>query len=192
MRIVDHEQRRQKIAEVAMDLIAHEGLEATTLNRIARQMGASIRVITHYFADKDTLLLAVYRILALQGQAPIAEVLARDPADLAGALNVLCGSDEATLKRWRVYVAFWDKAARSPRFAAEQRLWIEKTLALIGEVIVARTGSAGEIRPLAMELISLVYGMSVQRTLDPESWAPEAIAAVIDRKVREVDLLRPS
>lgn len=187
MRIVDHEQRRQEIAEVAMELIANEGLEATTLNRIAKAMGASIRVITHYFADKDTLLLAVYRILALQGQAPIAAVLARDPADLAGALEVLCGSDEATLKRWRVYVAFWDKAARSPRFAAEQRLWIEKTLVLIGEVIVARTGSTDNVRELATELIAMVYGMSVQRTLDPESWTRAAIAAVIERKVREVD-----
>ena len=170
-----------------MDLIAREGLEATTLNRIARAMGASIRVITHYFADKDALLLAVYRMMALQGQAPIAAVLARDPADLASALTVLCGGDEATLRRWRVYVAFWDKAARSPRFAAEQRLWIDKTLAMISDVIVARTGNRDKVRELATELIALVYGMSVQRTLDPASWTPEAIAAAIARKVQEVD-----
>lgn len=135
--------------------------------------------------DRQTL---GYRRLALQGQAPIAEVLARDPADLAGALNVLCGSDEATLERWRVYVAFWHEAARSPMFAAEQRLWIEKTLALIGEVIVARTGRAENVRELATELIALVYGTSVQRRLDPARWTAEAIAAVIERKVREVDL----
>lgn len=188
MRIVDHEARRQEIAEVALDLIARIGLEATTLNRIATEMGASIRVITHYFADKDTLLLDVYRVLALEGQGPIREVLLRDPTDLAGALTALCGSDEATLKRWRVYVAFWDKAVRSPQFASEQRLWIERTLTTIGEVIVARNGRTANVRQLAMEMISLVYGMSIQRTLDPESWTPDAIASVIERKVREVDL----
>src|SRR5262249_2677813 len=129
MRIVDHEERRREIAEVAMDLIAREGLDTTTLGRIAKEMGASIRVVTHYFADKDSLLFFVYRLMALQGQAHLAEVLARDPADLAGALTALSGGDEATLRRWRVYVAFWDKAARSPQFAAEQRLWIETALA---------------------------------------------------------------
>ena len=189
MRIVDHDERRRDIAEVAMDLIAREGLEATTLNRIAQEMGASIRVITHYFADKDSLLLGVYRILAQQGQAPISAVLARDPADLVGALTALCGGDEATLKRWRVYVAFWDKAARHAQFAAEQRLWIERTLAMIGDVIVARTGNVENMRQIAMELISLVYGMSIQRTLDPGSWTSEAITSVIERNVQRLDAL---
>jgi AcrR family transcriptional regulator len=187
MRIVDHEERRREIAEVAMQLIAREGLEATTLNRIAAEMGASIRVITHYFADKDSLLLWVYRFMAEQGHAHVSSILARDPADLAGTLKALCGSDEATLKRWRVYVAFWDKALRSPIFAEEQRLWIERTLATIGGITVARSGDAGNAREQAMELISLVYGMSVQRMLDPTSWTPEAIASAIDRKLRETD-----
>ena len=189
MRIVNHDERRGEIAKVAMDLIAREGLEATTLNRIAKEMGASIRIITHYFADKDSLLLWVYQIMALQGQTPILEIISRDPKDLAGVLTALCGGDDATLKRWRVYVAFWDKAARSARFAAEQRLWIERTLATISDVIVARTGNAANVRQVATELISLVYGMSVQRTLDVESWTPEAIASVIERKVREIDFL---
>src|SRR5262245_11172531 len=100
MRIVDHDERRGEIAEVAMELIAREGLEATTLNRIAGEMGASIRVITHYFADKDTLLLWVYRMMAEQGQQHLAEVLARSPNDLAAMLISLSGGDEATLKRW--------------------------------------------------------------------------------------------
>jgi AcrR family transcriptional regulator len=188
MRIVDHDERRQEIAGVAMDLVAREGLEAATLNRIAREMGASIRVITHYFADKDSLLLWVYRAMAEQGQGPIADVLSRDPADLAGALTALCGGDEATLKRWRVYVAFWDKAARSPQFAAEQRQWIERTLDTIGGIIIARTGKTANVRQTATELISVIYGISIQRTLDPESWTPAAIASVIERNVRQLDM----
>jgi AcrR family transcriptional regulator len=185
--MVDHDERRREIAEVAMELIAREGLEAATLNRIAGEMGASIRIVTHYFADKDSLLLWVYRMMAEQGQKHLAEVLAHNPTDLAAMLTSMSGGDEATLKRWRVYVAFWDKATRNPQFASEQRYWIERTLATVGEVIVARTGMTSDVRQLAMELISLVYGMSVQRMLDPESWTPEAIAAVIERRIREVD-----
>ena len=189
MRIVNHEERRRRIAEAAIDLIAREGLEGTTLNRIAREMGASIRIVTHYFADKDTLLLWVYRILAEEGQLPVRAVLARDPADLAGALTALCGVDEAMLKRWRVYVAFWDKAARTSRLAVEQRLWIDRTNEMVGDIIHARNPRVIAVRSLAMELISLIYGISVQRTLDPQSWTPEAIAEVIGRNVARVDRL---
>ena len=188
MRIVDHEERRREIAEVAMDLIAREGLEATTLNRIAGEMGASIRVITHYFADKDTLLLWVYRLMADQGHEHLSEVLRRDPVDLVGALISLCGGDEPTLKRWRVYVAFWDKATRNPQLASQQQFWIERTLETICGVIVARAGKhCDEVRPLAMELISLVYGISIQRMLNPDSWTAEMIVTTIERSVRQVE-----
>lgn len=187
MRIVDHEERRQEIAEVAMELIAREGLEAATLNRIAGELGASIRVITHYFAEKDELLFWVYRTMAVRGQAHIHDVLSKDPGDLAGALTAMCGGDDEMLKQWRVYIAFWDKAARTPQFADEQRLWIERTLATVEDIIVARSGASDKVREVATELISLVYGISVQRTLDPDSWSAERIASVIDRKVAEID-----
>ena len=187
MRNVDHEERRRTITAVAVDLIAREGLEGATLGRIAQEMGASIRVITHYFADKDALLLSAYRAMAAQGHAQLREVIERDPADLAGALVKLCGADEETLRRWRVYVAFWDNAARSPDFALEQRQSIERTLTIIEAVLVARTGGATGVRQLATELISLAYGVSVQRMLDPLSWTAEAITAVIARRVGELD-----
>jgi hypothetical protein len=67
-------------------------------------------------------------------------------------------------------------------------MWIERTLTTIGEVIVARNGDQANVRQLAMEMISLVYGISIQRTLDPESWTPGQIASLIARKVREMDL----
>ena len=186
MRIVDHQERRREIAEVAMDLIAREGLEAATLNRIAREMGASIRVITHYFSSKDTLLLWAYRTMAEQGQQSIAAALAGDPADLAGVLKAMCGGDAAALRRWRVYVAFWDMATRHPDFAAEQRQWIDRTQQMIGDVLAARAGGDAQARIHARELIALVYGVSVQRLFDPSSWNETAIAEAIDRAVSRI------
>jgi len=170
-----------------MDIVAREGLEATTLNRIARQLGASIRVITHYFSDKDALLLELYRIMATRGRSHLLEVLERDPADLPGVLIAMCGADNSTLDRWRVYIAFWDKAARSQEFAAEQQKWIEEALSTISEVIVARTGTQANVRHIATELIALVYGISIQRILDPASWTPTAIASAIHRQTQKIE-----
>jgi len=188
MQVVDHDVRRQEIADVALDLIAREGLEATTLNRIAKEMGASIRVITHYYRDKDTLLLWVYRTMTEQSQRHIAEAMERDPDDLAGVLMALSCGDDETLKRWRVYVAFWDKAARSPAFAQAQRKGSDEALDLVSAIIRRLSGARRDPRQAATELIALVYGISVQRILDPASWTPDAIEKLICRRVRDLEL----
>jgi len=180
---VDHDERRDRIAEVAIEIIAHEGLEATTIRRIAAEMGASIRVITHYFADKDELLLTVYRLMALQGQERIAEAVAADPADLVAGLVAMTAADESTFQRWRVYVSFWDRAARDPVFAAEQRRWVEHTIDIVGGMIEARNGKVPEIRALSLRLLAFVQGISVQRLCSPSSWSQEEIGRAIEQQV---------
>jgi AcrR family transcriptional regulator len=180
---VDHEERRERIAEVAIELIAREGLEAATLRRIAAEMGASIRVITHYFADKDALLFSIYHAMAVQGQDRIAEAIAADPADLVAGLVAMTAIDESAFQRWRVYVSFWDRATRDPIFADEQRKWIERTLATVTAMIEAHSGKIPGVRSLSMQLVALVQGISVQRLCDPASWSPAAIEAALARQV---------
>lgn len=180
---VDHDERRQRIAEVAIDIIAREGLDAATIRRMAAEMGASIRVITHYFADKDELLLAAYRIMAGQGEARVAEICARDPADLVGALTAMTAVDDGAFGHWRVYVSFWDRAARDPVFAAEQRTWIDNALDRVAAIIAAHSGPRDDAREIAQQLIAFVQGVSVQRLCDPESWSRPAIEAAIRRQV---------
>jgi len=188
MRLVDHEKRRCQIAGVALELIAREGLEATTLNRIAQEMGASIRVVTHYFADKDALLLAAYRMMAEQSREHIAAAVERDPTDLVGLLMALCGTDEVSLNRWKAYVAFWGKADRAPALAEEQRRASEQAQATIGKVIMARHPTQAYAGHIPMELLAIVYGISVLRILDPESWNLSSVQAAVERAVRNLRL----
>jgi AcrR family transcriptional regulator len=187
---VDHDKRRDRIAEVALEIIAREGLEAATIRRIAAEMGASIRVITHYFSDKDELLLAVYRLMALQGQQRIADAIVAEPASLVAGLLAMTAADESTFQRWRVYVSFWDRAARDPVFAAEQRMWVERTIDIVGNMIEARNGRVPEIRSLSLRLLAFVQGISVQRLCCPSSWSQEEIRRAIEQQV--ASLLDPA
>ena len=50
----------QKIAEVAVEVIACEGMDAATVRNIAARAGYSTTIITHYFNDKDELLLLLH------------------------------------------------------------------------------------------------------------------------------------
>jgi len=57
-KIVDHEKRRHTIAQAAVTVIAEQGLEATKLSTIARVAGMTTGSVTHYFSDKDAVLMA--------------------------------------------------------------------------------------------------------------------------------------
>ena len=59
----NHETRRRRIAEIALGIIAREGIEAATIRRIAAEVGYSTAVVTHYFENKQDLLGSVLRLL---------------------------------------------------------------------------------------------------------------------------------
>jgi AcrR family transcriptional regulator len=55
---VDHDQRRLEVAIAAAGIIATQGLDALTTRNLARAMNCSIGVLSHYFANKDEIVIA--------------------------------------------------------------------------------------------------------------------------------------
>jgi AcrR family transcriptional regulator len=186
MTAVDHDERRRRIAEVCVDVVGREGLEAATIRRIAAEVGYSTTIVTHYFADKQELLLWAYRALAQEAEGHFQQVIARDPADLVGALLAMTAADELGVRRWRAYVAFWDRASRDQAFAAEQLRRIEGALARIAEVVRARNGDRADVDRIARLLNALVQGISVQALVDRESWSFEQIRDALAHEVENV------
>ena len=58
-KVVDHDQRRRELLEATAAVIAAEGIEAATVRRIAREVGCTTGLVTHYFAEKDELVIGV-------------------------------------------------------------------------------------------------------------------------------------
>lgn len=183
---VDHDDRRRRIAEVCVDVIGREGLEAATIRRIAAEVGFSTTIVTHYFADKQELLVWAYRALAEEAEAHFHSVTERDPADLVGSLLAMTAADEVGLRRWRAYVAFWDRASRDPVFAAEQRMRIEGALGRIAQVVRARNGERADVARVSRLLNAVVQGISVQALVDRESWSFEQIRSALAHQVETV------
>ena len=57
------------------------------MRRIASEVGYSTAVVTHYFANKNDLLLSAFRALGERNQVKFDECIARDPPDLLGFLD---------------------------------------------------------------------------------------------------------
>jgi AcrR family transcriptional regulator len=61
---VDHEERRQQIADALLRTAAVRGLHATGMREVAAEAGVSLRLVQYYFGTKEELLLAGMQQLA--------------------------------------------------------------------------------------------------------------------------------
>ncbi len=187
IREVDHDKRRQKIAEVAVNIIGNEGLEAATVRGIASKAGYSTTVITHYFKNKDELLLLAYKHIAIQAWQRIEDVIANSPDDILGALMTMTAMDKHVHHSWRVYIAIWQKAAHNPVLARELDIWFNKALAQVNDVIRARIGDHSPLQKkaprIARHLVALVQGTAIQYLFDDSSWSAKEVKETLSREI---------
>jgi AcrR family transcriptional regulator len=151
MSIID--ERRHRIAEVAANVIAREGLEAATVRHIAAEVGFSTTIVTHYFADKHELLRCAYQFVANHGFRRLDQLLARNPGDLVGSLVSLAPMDDEMRRGWGVYIAFWEMAKRDPYGISLQ-------------ILFDRDGwSAQRVRTAFATAVDMTLNLSPQQTI---------------------------
>src|SRR4030088_2143003 len=60
-KIVDQDHRRDQLALVACRVVAEHGFDQATIVRIAREAGYTTRMVAHYFATKQEIIIAALR-----------------------------------------------------------------------------------------------------------------------------------
>ncbi|MBG9942569.1 TetR family transcriptional regulator C-terminal domain-containing protein [Brevibacillus formosus] len=75
-KIIDHEKRREQIAEATWRVIVEQGMEGATVRGIAKEAGLSLGALRHYFATQDELLMYAMQLVKERATARIAEVAA--------------------------------------------------------------------------------------------------------------------
>jgi TetR/AcrR family transcriptional repressor of bet genes len=165
---VDHDKRRQKIAEVTAGVISREGLEAATIRRIASEFAGPTKIITYYFADKQELLRFTWQYLAHQY---FDSVMACGAGNLVDSLTAMAAGDDQGVLRWRVYAAFVDRATRDPDFAAIQRDHQEVALRLIAQLVLCVEPACKNVEKVSLLLNAMVQGISLQVLVDRERWS---------------------
>jgi AcrR family transcriptional regulator len=93
----------------AIRLIAKAGLEGVTVRDIAEAVGCSTAVVSHYFHNKRELLLLTYRA-TIDRSSERWEAASR--GEIRAYLAELMPLDEERLDEWKVWLAFWAKAAQ--------------------------------------------------------------------------------
>ena len=193
-KVVDHAQRRRELVAATWAVVAAEGIEAATVRRIAEEAGCTTGRITHYFADKEEVLVAALRqvhraagkrMLAAIGQRSGLEALR---AVLAEALPL----DQERILEWRVWLAFWGSAATSTSLQAEQHQRYREWRGLLKRVLATAQLSADiDLDRLVDQIVALVDGFGLQGVLDPQDPQPEQLASrlngAVDALIRAAD-----
>jgi AcrR family transcriptional regulator len=157
------QRRRREVCDAARRVIARNGLEVTTLRDISREGGFTTGVVTHYFPDKQAVIVGAF---AAASDDWLAEVRARlaGAGDAAGALvelvHVAIPEDPVRRSEWRLWAEMWAYAGRDPEFAAQlvetDARWeheIRAVLARAGEEGVLPGIDAEREAPLLARLI---------------------------------------
>ncbi|MEM6449545.1 MAG: TetR/AcrR family transcriptional regulator [Cyanobacteria bacterium P01_D01_bin.105] len=100
--------RRAQVATAAMKLIAQQGLQGTSLRAIAHELGCTTGVLTHYFRNKDELLLFMLEVVMERlGEKMVAAAQGIEGIDRLKVMMraVLPTTDELS-QIWRVWLAF--------------------------------------------------------------------------------------
>jgi AcrR family transcriptional regulator len=173
-KIVDHDERRERIVEIVAEMLATVGAEKTTIREIARQSGYSRGFIEHYFHNKEELITKTIRWINERSLAR-ADVALEGKSGL-GALKIF---SELSLpmnlevrNEWKIRMQFWGMAAVSDEHRREQskRIHVSEKIILryleqaqeLGEI-----DSGVDLLPLAHSLLHRLYGLGCNAILRP-------------------------
>ena len=86
-KVVNHEEQRAGFVTASWEVIAEEGLGAATLRRVAAAAGMTTGALTHYFSDREALLVEALRAWCVQGRCgPISQHLQL----VAAIVQIIC------------------------------------------------------------------------------------------------------
>lgn len=192
-RVVDHEARRTEIAAAACQAIAECGIEGVKLTDVGEAAGCTTGAITHYFADKNEVLVAALDHAGATMNVRMERVLARDPDDAVGLLAEALPLDRKGRAEIVVWYSFWSRALADRRLTRRQRAmhrrWLDRVEALLASL--AERGEAELAAPLPEEaeaLAAMINGIGLRASLDPREWPK---ARQIAQLRRYLDRLRP-
>lgn len=162
-RIVDHDARRAELLDGAFELFAERGYGALTMRGIARELGVSTGTLYHYFDGKVAMARAMYERRVGRDVAQARAAIPSDgpfPLRLAAVAGFVLDHAHDMQRTLLVGIDF------SRQEGDEVRPILVENVAVYRRFVAERL----ELNPeQTASVLSFVFGMFVQRHLDPDS-----------------------
>lgn len=184
-KLVDHDSRRDQIAEAAGRVLAEQGLETLTLRDIAREDGCSPGILTHYFRDRSEILAHASRHL---GEATLRRQLdsLANAESLEEAFIRELPLTDATRDEWKTRLQLWARSAVDPELAEAESNSLEQWRHAVVDLLVERGVLPPSSEPdlVADQLLALSIGLCVCSFFDPAGFDAERVASVVQNALK--------
>jgi AcrR family transcriptional regulator len=192
-KVVDHAERRAQIITSATNLIADQGFDQLTIRSLAESINISTGMITHYFSNKDEILLAALQDIhsrffqrlqtAIGNKQGIDAVRKRLRASLP--LN------DSIRKDWSIMFQFWGRSTHNKAFLSYMAKQHEAMVSLdIHHLDIAQKNGdiAGDrnLRRVFEQLHSMITGMGIACMLNRSTFSRTKAYAIVDDTLKQL------
>lgn len=185
-KIVDHQERKERIVDAVVQVVARVGFDRLTMRELAAELGYAHGAIVRYFPNKQALLTASFLNLYNRADENIRSVVAgkRGFDALAAMCREILPLGEGGRMAARVVLAFWSRAAQDDDILRihfeNNRRWRE-----LMRSFLVQAGEDGEMREdvdvdvAASELAARNAGWQMQASLMAEVTSDDLIEAAL-------------
>ncbi|MEU6041617.1 TetR family transcriptional regulator C-terminal domain-containing protein [Actinomadura sp. NPDC047616] len=195
-KIVDHEERRRRLALAVWQVVRERGVEGASLRNVARQAGWSHSSVQHYFSSQGELLDFAMRVIFDATERRLdAHEPPDDPREAARALlELLLPLDAQARTANEVWVAFLSRAlvdAGARKLNAEG----DRYLADLFRATLRDLADAGHLAPgtdvdlEADRLHALFDGLCLHAVTAPDRMPPARVRELYEHHLNT--LIRP-
>lgn len=182
--------RRLEVTQAAWRVIITQGLDKTSMRAIAKELGSSTGVVTHYFRDKNELMLfALERIFENLHEAMTSFRLEYEGIErLEQMLLAALPLESNSIDGWKVWVAFLGYAIGREKLVQEHQKRYDFLRQIIcqelAELQAAKLIQADlDLNLEANALIALVDGIGTGVVIDPLQFNPERQKYLVRRHI---------
>ncbi len=178
--------RRRQLIAATKACIHREGIARTSANRIAREAGIAPGLITHYFNDKDELLLetfrSIYRELAADGRRRLG--LARSPEErMLALIEAQISPPTLTPEAVTTWLAIYSTMRDFPLLERIERAYDRRLISNLTHEMRDMGLEASQARDIAEELSILIDGLW-QNLANPVTLTIERARRILYRYLR--------
>ncbi len=177
-RIVDHDVRRTELAAATCEAILHLGIDGLKLTDVAKVADCTTGTITHYFADKNALMLAALEYAWETMQERLYERLEENEINGIAFFSELLPIKDENRTAIVVWYHFGLRGLNNQTLASRRRENRIEWLSMI-ETCLMEMMSKGEIvlsddtRAEVVGVDAILNGIGLRAILDPGDWPAE-------------------
>lgn len=162
------EVRRGEFVVAALQVIARQGYDRTTVRDIAQAAGVSVGSVHYYFKTKDDLLYAAFEESEARTREALDALLASASSarERLDRLVELCFPiDDADDSQWVVEIDVWQQAARHTSFqelfARGNRDWVERIEEMLRQGVDSGEFTIDDRSAEARSIAALIDGLGI-------------------------------